>query len=91
MAMHTPSPHQATAPPSRQAHHRHHHGRYLNSGFVKGFTRLLLLWFIPLLSFFTPARCAFIDGMEAWDSGHLTFVCYVMTRVSTESGAERRV
>ena len=56
---------------------------YLNSGFVKGFTRLLLLWFI-LLSFFTPARCTFIDGMEAWDSGHLTFVCYVMTRVERD-------
>ena len=36
---------------------------YLTSGFIKGFTRLLLLWFIPLLSFFTPAKCAFVDGM----------------------------
>lgn len=57
---------------------------YLTSGFIKGFTRLLLLWFIPLLSFFTPAKCAFVDGMESWDSGHLTFVCYVMTRVERD-------
>ena len=30
------------------------------------------------------AKCAFVDGMESWDSGHLTFVCYVMTRVERD-------
>ena len=49
----------------------------------------VLLWFIPLMTFFTPAKCAFVDGMESWDSGHLTFVCYVMTRVCMPCACER--
>ena len=37
-----------------------------------------------LISFFTPAKCAFYDGTESWDTGHLSFVCYVMKRVEVD-------
>jgi len=54
---------------------------YLSVGLIKGFTRLILLLSITLGSFFTPAQCAFPDGKESWDGGHVCFVCYCMQRV----------
>mmetsp|Transcript_68834 Transcript_68834/g.114393 ORF Transcript_68834/g.114393 Transcript_68834/m.114393 type:complete len:104 (+) Transcript_68834:1-312(+) len=54
---------------------------YLSVGLVKGATRLVLLISLTLTSFFTPAKCAFPDGKESWDGGHVCFVCYVMQRV----------
>ena len=43
-----------------------------------------LLLVFTLVSFFTPAKCAFPDGKESWDSGHLCFVCYTMARVEAD-------
>ena len=57
---------------------------YFIISIVKGFTRLVLLVVINLNSFYTPAKCAFPDGKESWDSGHLTFVCYTMARVEAD-------
>ena len=37
-----------------------------------------------VLSSFTPHRCIFPDGMEAADSAHVAFVCYVMERVTQD-------
>ena len=41
----------------------------------------MLLIALTLASFFTPAKCAFPDGKESMDGGHVAFVCYVMQRV----------
>merc|ERR1719353_627564 len=57
---------------------------YFNISFVKGLTRIVLLVIFTLDSFFTPAMCAFPEGKEAWDGGHLTFVCYAMSRVEAD-------
>jgi len=57
---------------------------YLNTGLIKGLTRLIMQTAFMLISFFTPAKCAFYDGTESWDTGHLSFVCYVMKRVEAD-------
>ena len=43
-----------------------------------------MLVVLNLDSFYTPAKCAFPDGKESWDGGHLTFVCYAMARVDAD-------
>ena len=57
---------------------------YVNISVIKGLSRIMLLLVFTLVSFFTPAKCAFPDGKESWDSGHLCFVCYAMARVEAD-------
>jgi len=57
---------------------------YVNISVIKGLSRIVLLLVFTLVSFFTPAKCAFPDGKESWDSGHLCFVCYTMARVEAD-------
>ena len=57
---------------------------YFNISIIKGVSRIILLVFLNLDSFYTPAKCAFPDGKESWDGGHLTFVCYAMARVDAD-------
>lgn len=57
---------------------------YFNISIIKGVSRIILLVFLNLDSFYTPAKCAFPDGKESWDGGHLTFVCYAMARVEAD-------
>lgn len=54
---------------------------YLSVGFLKGLTRLLMLFLLTLDSFFQAAKCSFPDGYESWDTSHCVFSCFVMERV----------
>ena len=54
---------------------------YLHIGLLKGVTRLATAFQNVILSSFTPHACIFPDGMEASDTAHVAFVCYVMERV----------
>ena len=54
---------------------------YMSLGLIKGITRISLLLCLVILSNFSPHQCMFPDGMEAWDSAHVCFTCYVMERV----------
>jgi len=54
---------------------------YMSVGLIKGITRITLLLCLVILSNFSPYQCMFPDGMEAWDSAHVCFTCYVMERV----------
>ena len=57
---------------------------YFNISIIKGVSRIIMLVVLNLDSFYTPAKCAFPDGKESWDGGHLTFVCYAMARVDAD-------
>jgi len=57
---------------------------YFSISIIKGVSRIIMLVVLNLDSFFTPAKCAFPDGKESWDGGHLTFVCYAMARVDAD-------
>ena len=57
---------------------------YLSVGFLKGLTRLFMLYLLILDSFFEAAKCSFPDGYESWDTSHCVFACFVMERVQQD-------
>jgi len=57
---------------------------YLRIGLLKGFMRYVTISLLVVFSSFYPHACIFPDGMECYDSAHVSFVCYVMERVKQD-------
>ena len=62
---------------------------YLSLGLLKGFTRMVTLAGLVIVSNFNPA-CMFPDGKEATDSAHVCFLCYTAERVAHDKAAQQQ-
>ena len=63
---------------------------YLSLGLLKGFTRMVTLVGLVIMSNFNPQACMFPDGKEATDSAHVCFLCYTAERVAHDKAAQRQ-